>query len=302
MEGILAFHQAVSALPGELAGPLLAFPEELLAAAEEVRMRTGSRPTLRLADREIEVTAAPAVTRPLLQQVVERCSRWSLHTVLDQTRRGYVTLEGGHRLGLCGTAVMEGERVLALRELTSVNLRIARAIPGLARPLAEQICRGGRPENTLILAPPGAGKTTLLRDLIRLLSDGGEGRGGLRVSVADERGELAAGGPCLLGRRTDVLSGCPKATAIGMLLRAMAPQVIAVDEITEPEDVAAMELAAGCGAALLATAHADGVRDLRSRALYRHLMSRGIFERIVVIRVEDSRRVLDVLSAEDAAC
>ena len=141
-------------------------------------------------------------------------------------------------------------------------------------------------QSTLLLSPPGGGKTTLLRDLIRAVSDG-EGGPALRVGVADERGELAAmyqGEPQFsIGRQTDVLDGCPKGPALLMLLRGMNPQVLAADEITAPEDAAALEMAANCGVSLLCTAHAGSLEELKARPLYRRLLDEGLFRRLVII-------------------
>ena len=149
-------------------------------------------------------------------------------------------------------------------------------------------------EYVAIMGESGSGKTTLLRDLIRCVSLG-EGVRPRRVGVADERGELGAGALRRhLGPRTDVLENCPKAAALLMLLRGMAPQVLAVDEITAPEDVAALVSAAGCGVTLLATAHGAGREDLSRRKLYRGLLEEGVFRRLVRIRREAGRRIYEV--------
>ena len=147
---------------------------------------------------------------------------------------------------------------------------------------------------TVILSPPGGGKTTLLRDLIRRLSDGIEGPP-LRVGVADERGELGAGElRYALGPRADVLENCPKDQALLMLLRGMAPQVLAADEITHPADLRAMETAAGCGVTLLATAHGGSWEELSLRPLYRELLGAGIFQKFVFISLAAGKRVYTV--------
>ena len=179
-----------------------------------------------------------------------------------------------------------------LRSLSSVSIRIARQRPGAALPLLSGLMEGGRLCSTLIAAPPGMGKTTLLRDLVRCISDG-DGTPPLRVGLADERGEVAAlygGVPQLrVGQRTDVIEGCPKAQGAMLLLRAMNPQVLAMDEITAPEDVGALLTAAGCGAALLATAHGEG-DELTRRPLYRTMLEERIFQRVVSIqRTEQGR-------------
>lgn len=297
-----SYRQAVSVLPEPLRAGALGVGESYMAQTEEIRMRIGRVPALVLPEGEQDVPDAPTVTREDLVRLVEIASRWSMHTVLEQLRRGYLTVEGGHRLGLCGTVVMDGEWVQNLRDISSADLRVARQLRGTAQPVAGQLWQAGQLQNTLILASPGAGKTTLLRDLIRCVSEGEVGPP-RRVAVADERGELAAvwqGVPQMeLGRCTDVLDGCPKAQAIPMLLRGMSPQVIAVDEITQREDIRAMEQAVGCGAALLATAHGSGAEDLRRRPLYRELMEKEIFHKLVTIRVERGRRELTVTSMEE---
>ena len=194
-------------------------------------------------------------------------------------------------MGLCGSAVVEDGEVRTLTAFSSLSIRIPREQIGVALPLLKQLTEDGRPCSTLILGPPGEGKTTLLRDLIRLFSD----CIGLRVALADERGEIAAmyqGIPQLqVGRHTDVMDACPKALAIPALLRAMNPQVIAVDEVALPADVEAMERASHTGTALLATVHARTPDDLLRRPLLSSMMELGIFQRTVTIeRAEGGRR------------
>ena len=177
-------------------------------------------------------------------------------------------------------------------------MRVARQGLGAAEPVRDKLVGpDGQLESTLIFAPPGAGKTTLLRDLIRMASDGVH-MAPQRVGVADERGEIAAlwsGRPQLdVGHRTDVLEGCPKAQGLMMLLRAMNPQILAADEITAPEDVRALVTAAGCGTALLATAHGRDRKDLSRRPLYRELMEARVFRRLVYIRPEQGIRRYEV--------
>lgn len=286
------YTQAVQALPLRLRGEALSLAEEERARTEELRLRVGWPMTAVLPEGERSLGGAP-VRGEELEQLVEIASRASLHTVLPQVRRGYLTLEGGHRIGLCGTAVLREGEIHSLRGLSSANLRLARQIKGAAAPVLDRLCPGGRLAGTLILAPPGMGKTTLLRDLIRAVSEG-EGCLPLRVSLADERGEVAAlynGRPQLdVGRRTDVVEGCPKAQGLMLLLRAMNPQVLAVDEITAPEDVKALTMAAGCGVTLLAAAHGEGRDDLARRPLYRPLLGEGLFRFLVrICRVGEKR-------------
>ena len=252
---IQGFEQAVRVLPLRLRQEAMALPEEQRARVEELRLRWGRPMAAVLPEGERPLGGEP-VTGQELEQLLELASRASFHTVADQLRRGYLTVEGGHRVGLCGTAVVRDGELRGLRRLSSAAVRVARQAVGAARPVSDRLLRReGTLYSTLILAPPGAGKTTLLRDLIRAASDG-EGMTPHRVGVADERGEVAAlwnGRPQLeVGARTDVLEGCPKALALMLLLRAMNPQVLAADEITAPEDVRALISAAaelGCIAA-----------------------------------------------------
>ena len=285
------FEQAAAVLPPELRQQALALPAQERERAEELRLRCGWPMAAVFPEGEVPLGGRKIVTQDL-ELLLEIASRASVHAVLSQLREGYLTIEGGHRLGLCGTAVLENGQMRNLRSLSSVSIRSARQHPGAALPLLSGLMEGGRLCSTLIAAPPGMGKTTLLRDLVRCISDG-DGTPPLRVGLADERGEVAAlygGVPQLrVGRRTDVIEGCPKAQGAMLLLRAMNPQVLAMDEITAPEDVAALLTAAGCGAVLLATAHGEG-DELTRRPLYRTMLEERIFQRVVSIqRTEQGR-------------
>jgi len=286
------WKQAASVLPGPLFDGLRALGADRLDELEELRLRRGFPMTALLPMGEVEIDGPP-VGEDELRQVMENATQSSAHTALDRVQQGFVTLRGGHRVGLCGTVVKKDGRVVTLRELSSLSIRVARPVTGLAGPLLPRLTEGGRFWSTLILAPPGAGKTTLLRDLVRALSDGEWGVP-LRVSVADERGEIAAlwrGAPQLyVGRHTDVLDGCAKAEGLSILIRGMNPQVAAVDEITRPEDARAVIEAAGCGVALIATAHGAGLDDLNRRPAYRELLMAGVFRRLVVLERRGAAR------------
>lgn len=258
---------------------------------EELRCRIG-RPLSAVSDGAERSLSSPAVTAEELDLIVERASRSSLYSHGDELRRGFLHAPGGVRIGLCGTVFSHDRQIAGIRQISSIAIRIPREARGCAAALCRTLCADGL-NNTLILSPPGYGKTTLLRDLIRCLSDGG-----FRVAVADERGELSAAfdrSPGFdLGTNTDVLLGGNKRDAAMMLLRSMTPQVLAFDEITDPGDVGMISQAAGCGVTILATAHAADPASMRKRALYRSLLSEGIFETAIRIRLEGGKRAYDL--------
>ncbi|MDR1693178.1 MAG: stage III sporulation protein AB [Oscillospiraceae bacterium] len=287
------FEQAIKALPPGIRSAAMELPETVRAHAEEIRLRAGQAVTVvSETSRELSVSASARD----LQQTLENVSQGSLHTVLDNLRHGFLPLPGGHRMGLCGTAVMKDGQVTLFRELSSLCIRVARERKGIAEKLMPQLLVRGQLAHTLILSPPGVGKTTLLRDLIRVVSNGNACLPPARVSAADERGELAAsigGTPQLdVGRNTDVMTGVPKADAAVMLLRGMSPQVLAMDEITAPEDTGVIASCLGCGVTVLSTAHAAGIQDMIIRPVYRGLL--GYFERVVVISGTGASRKYEI--------
>lgn len=286
------YHQAARLLPLRFRGMAESAGSAVRADAEEFRLRTGRPFTIASAGSEFVPDPADRVTTEDLSEFLRIVSKGSVHTVAESLKWGFVTAEGGHRVGVCGSAIVKNGEITGIRNLSSASLRIAKEMKGIGKPVCGELTREGKIPNTLIVSPPGGGKTTLLRDIVRLLSDGGK-----RVAVADERGELAAlyeGEPGFdIGQRTDVMEGCSKASAALMLLRSMNPQVIAMDEITTPEDMAAMERAANCGVSLIATAHADGLDDLRQRIYYRD--AERLFQKIVLIGTSNGMRTYSVM-------
>lgn len=247
---------------------------------EEIRLRKGSnaRFCYGVTHREFPYM----VDHDLLQAVIDRCTEWSAYGAMEMLRKGYLILPGGHRLGLCGTGVYKDGVLRSLRDISSINIRIARHIYNFGRPIADVLWK--EPGSALCLGPPCSGKTTLLRDLIRQLSTVYRER----ISVIDERMELAAvidGVPQFdLGPTCDVMSCVRKSDAIDMVIRTMAPKWIVLDEITAEEDVTAMIRGAYCGVKFIATAHGNGLKDLRSRPIYKKLLESQIFDHLFTIQ------------------
>lgn len=194
-----------------------------------------------------------------MEQILLNASRFSVYAAEEQISQGYLTLTGGHRIGICGEVIMRNGRIQGIRRISSYNIRIAREVRGCAEPVYPLLWEREAFLDTLILSPPGLGKTTLLRDLIRLISDGDGIHGPRTVGLADERGEVAA---CIngvpqndIGKNTDVMDGGSKTDTMMMLLRTMAPQVLAADEAGGEADIRIFEQAKKWGTALLTTAH-----------------------------------------------
>ena len=226
-----------------------------------------------------------------LKETMEYVSSYSMYAFEEEIRQGFITIQGGHRVGIAGKTVLEGDRIKSVKYISYMNLRLSHQIKGCASPILPYIIKNGRICHTLISSPPRCGKTTLLRDLIRQVSSGSPYMPGVSVGVVDERSEIGGSYQGIpqndLGIRTDVLDCCPKAEGMMMLIRSMSPEVVAVDELGDYEDIHAIESVIHCGCKLFATVHGSSVEDIKRKPLMQRLVRERIFERYIVLHHQD---------------
>lgn len=230
------------------------------------------------------------ITKGMLMETVSFISRYSIYAFDEELKQGYITIPGGHRVGIAGKIVMDDGKIRGVKYISFLNIRFSHEKKGCADAVMPYLIHHGRFCHTLIISPPKCGKTTLLRDIIRQVSNGSELLSGQNVGVVDERSEI---GGCYqgvpqndLGIRTDVLDCCPKAEGMMMLIRSMAPDIVAVDEIGDFRDSQALETVFHCGCKLLATVHGSSVEEIRRKPLLQRMVQYHFFQRYVVLDSE----------------
>ncbi len=266
----------------------------------EIRLRVNSPLLVLVSNREYFVKDngelvhhskdAHIVTYNEIRETMEYIGNYSLYAYEDELRQGFVTIQGGHRIGVAGKIVVDDERIKNIKYISFINIRLSHQVKGCADKVLPYVRDGDSICDTLIISPPRCGKTTILRDMIRQISEGFGDFEGCSVGVVDERSEIGA---CYLGvpqndlgMRTDILDCCPKAKGMMMLIRSMSPYVVAVDEIGSREDVEAIAYVMNSGCKIIATVHGNSVDDIKTKPVLRKLVEERQFQRYIVLNNE----------------
>lgn len=254
---------------------------------QEIRIKVGKPIILILSNEERILDCI--TTNDEVKGILVKISNYSLYAYEEEIKQGYITIKGGHRVGIAGECVISNGEIKTIKNISSLNIRISKAVVGSSNKIMPIITGGDRIYNTLIISPPKCGKTTILRDIAKNISNGmyTVGLKGKKVVIIDERSEVAAcynGVPQMdVGIRTDVLDNCLKKTGMIMAIRSLSPDVLICDEIGTLGEVEALNMAFNSGVNIVVTVHGFDIEDIYSRKVFKELIDESIIERIVVL-------------------
>ncbi len=247
---------------------------------EEIRV--GIKKPLILMLNNKEILTSYIIDEEDFKYIIQRISNFSLYAYEEEIREGFITIKGGHRVGLAGECVMENNKIKTIRNISSLNIRISKEVIGASKNIMKFILKDNKVNNTLIISPPKCGKTTLLRDISRNISNMGK-----RVAIIDERSEIAGcykGIPQMdVGIRSDVLDNCLKSRGIIMAIRSLAPEVIICDEIGSKEDINSLVMAFNSGVSVISTLHGFDIWDLFYRKVFKDILDNKILDLVIVL-------------------
>lgn len=295
------FDTVIENFTSDIKNSLIMLPNNFKRNIEEIRLRVNSPLTIYAMGRDYFVTLdgrvvddekqALKVNLDQINKTFQIICNYSIYALSEEIKNGFITIKGGHRIGIGGKVIYDKSGIESIKNISSLNFRIAREKKGISNGIIRYLLNGNDFLNTLIISPPQCGKTTLLRDIVRNLSNGMPKYNlkGLKVGLIDERSEIAGvynGIPQKdVGIRTDILDSCAKSLGIMMLIRAMSPDIIAVDEIGGRDDAFAIEDATRAGIKLIATIHGYSIDDIKNRKSLNDLFNENIFERYIILDI-----------------
>lgn len=257
---------------------------------EEIRLRANSPLVCIIKGKEIplyikgisNIKNAHIVTIEEIRNTLKLMSNYSIFSIEEQLKKGFFTLKGGHRVGVCGKVVMEKGEIITIKDITSLNIRVCKEIIGCSNMYTKYILENEHLYNTLIISPPNNGKTTLLRDIVRNISNRG-----VNVVVIDERSEIGGTSngevQCDLGYRCDVLDSCEKVLGMTMAIRSMSPKAIVVDELGTYEDIKAVYNTFNSGVKILGTCHSESFKEFKNKKNFENIVREKLFDRYIVL-------------------
>lgn len=296
-------EQILYKLPDILRIKISELPSDVLDNLEEIRLSCNHKAMIVSGSKISILENSEAISPVILDEIFNKLLNYSYYAYEEELSKGFVTIEGGHRVGICGKVILKDGEVSLIKDISSLNIRRSREIIGASDKVIKYIINDGDDggfcvKNTLIVSPPKCGKTTILRDVARNLS-----KRGIRVGICDERSELAGCYNCCpsydLGDYCDILDGCPKSEGIKMLIRAMSPQVIITDEIGKKEDVVSIEEASCAGVNTITSVHGSNINDVLCSPIG-SLIEKKVFSNLIFLSsIPATGTVIKVIQFKD---